>query len=173
MEETLTRSYELVFIADPRMPDEEVVALTDDYKDMLTSAGAVVTKEESWGRRRLAYPIQKLNEGKYVVLYIEANGVNPFPPVEQRMRQNDKVLRFLTVRTDEDLKRAASKGKKPPAITMAVRLIARAGSAKRRWTVMFQSCVSSWMVRALCRKWMAKSMERPSVNALSTATGMS
>ena len=78
------------------------------------SAGAVITKEESWGRRRLAYPIQKLNEGKYVVLFVEANGVNPFPPVEQRMRQNDKVLRFLTVRTDEDLKRAASKGKKPP-----------------------------------------------------------
>ena len=113
MTESMTRSYELVFIADPRLDDEEVVSLTDDYKGMITASGAQITKEESWGRRKLAYPIQKLNEGKYVVLYVEANGVNPFPEVEQRMRQNDKVLRYLTVRTDQDLKRAARKGKKP------------------------------------------------------------
>ena len=109
----MTRTYELVFIADPGVSDEDVVALTDDYKGMISSAGARITKEESWGRRRLAYPIQKMNEGKYVILYIEANGVNPFPEVERRMRQNDKILRFLTVRTDLDLKRAARKGKKP------------------------------------------------------------
>ena len=110
----MTRTYELVFIGDPRLEDEDVVALTDEYKAMITASGAQVTKEESWGRRKLAYPIKKLNEGKYVVLYVEANGVNPFPEVEQRMQQNDKVLRFLTVRTDKDLKRAARKGKKPP-----------------------------------------------------------
>ena len=113
----MTRTYELVFIADPRMSDEDVVALTEDYKGMLTSAGAEITREESWGRRKLAYPLQKLNEGKYVILYVEANGVNPFPEVEQRMRQNDKVLRFLTVRTDPDLKRAESKGRKPKAVS--------------------------------------------------------
>jgi len=107
----VTRTYELVFIADPRLPDEDVVALTDDYKAMIEAAGARVTKEESWGRRKLAYEIEKQNEGKYVVLYVEANGVNPFPEVEQRLRQNDKILRYLTVRTDEDLKRAARKGK--------------------------------------------------------------
>ena len=111
----MTRTYELVFIADARVSDEDVVALTEDYKAMITSAGARITREESWGRRKLAYPIQKLTEGKYVILYIEANGVNPFPEVEQRMRQNDKVLRFLTVRTDQDFKRAASKGRKPKA----------------------------------------------------------
>ena len=110
----MTRTYELVFIADPRLEDEDVVALTDDYKAMIEATGAQITKEESWGRRKLAYPIKKLNEGKYVVLYVEANGVNPFPEVEQRMQQNEKVLRFLTVRTDKDLKRAARKGKKQP-----------------------------------------------------------
>lgn len=115
----MTRTYELVFIADPRLQDEEVVALTDDYKAMITATGAQITKEESWGRRKLAYPIEKLNEGKYVVLYIEGNGVNPFPEVEQRMRQNDKVLRYLTVRTDHDLKRAARKGKKPKEASTA------------------------------------------------------
>lgn len=112
----MTRTYELVFVADPRVSDEDVVAMTEDYKAMITSAGAEIVREESWGRRKLAYPIQKLTEGKYVILYIEANGVNPFPEVEQRMRQNDKVLRFLTVRTDPDLKRAESKGRKPKVV---------------------------------------------------------
>jgi small subunit ribosomal protein S6 len=102
----------LVFIADPRLGDEEVVGLTDDYKSMIESGGGRITKEESWGKRKLAYSIEKLTEGKYVVLYVETDGENPFPAVEQRMRQNDKILRYITVRTDEDLKRAASKGKK-------------------------------------------------------------
>lgn len=111
----MIRSYELVFIADPRLSDEEVVALTEDYKAMLTADGTTtITKEESWGRRKLAYPIQKLHEGKYVVLFLEAEPQNPIREVEQRMLQNDKVLRHLVVRTDIDLKRAASKGKKRP-----------------------------------------------------------
>ena len=108
----MNRSYELVFIADPRLTDEQVVALTDDYKAMIKTAGGKVVREESWGKRKLAYPIAKLNEGQYVILYIETpEGANPFPEVEQRLRQNEKVLRYLTVRTDLDLKRAARKGK--------------------------------------------------------------
>jgi small subunit ribosomal protein S6 len=106
------RTYELVFIADPRLTDEQVVGLTDDYKSMITGAGGKVVREESWGKRKLAYPISKLTEGQYVVLYVETPiGVNPFPEVEQRLRQNEKILRYLTVRTDLDLKRAARKGK--------------------------------------------------------------
>ncbi len=110
------RTYELVFIADPRLSDEDAVALTEEYKALITSDGTTtVAREESWGKRKLAYPIQKMNEGRYHVYYIESpGGKNTIPEVEQRMRQNDNVLRFLTVRTDEDLKRAASKGKVKP-----------------------------------------------------------
>jgi len=108
----VNRSYELVFIADPRLTDEQVVGLTDDYKAMIKTAGGKVVREESWGKRKLAYPIAKLNEGQYVILYVETpEGVNPFPEVEQRLRQNEKILRYLTVRTDLDLKRAARKAK--------------------------------------------------------------
>jgi len=96
------RTYELVFIADPRLSDEEVVTMTDEYKQLITTLGATVQREESWGRRKLAYPIQKLTEGRYVVLYIEVEGKNPLPEVELRLRQNDKILRYLTVRTDQD-----------------------------------------------------------------------
>jgi small subunit ribosomal protein S6 len=104
------RTYELVFVVDPRVADEDVVALTQEYKQMIVTGGSRVTKEESWGRRKLAYPIAKLNEAKYVLLGIESDGgKSSLPAVEHRMRQNDKVLRYLTVRTDEDLKRAASR----------------------------------------------------------------
>jgi small subunit ribosomal protein S6 len=100
------RTYELMFVVDPRVADEDVVTMTNDYKTMITNAGSQITSEEN--RRKLAYPIDKLNEGKYVLLYISSeNGKTALPEVEHRMRQNDKILRYLTVRTDEDLKRAA------------------------------------------------------------------
>jgi small subunit ribosomal protein S6 len=101
------RTYELVFVVDPRVTDEEVVELTGEYKQMLTGGGLTITREESWGRRKLAYSISKLTEGKYVVLYLASeNGTRTLAEVEHRMNQNDKVLRYLSVRTDQDLKRA-------------------------------------------------------------------
>ncbi len=113
----MTRTYELGFVVEPRQSDEEVQALTDKYKEMIVAAGAEVTYEDHWGKRKLAYPIEKYTEGKYVFLYISANGtVPPFPEIERLMGQNDKVLRFLTVRTDEGIKRAMRKGKIKPHI---------------------------------------------------------
>jgi len=104
------RTYELMFVVDPRVSEEEVVSMTHDYRQMILAGGSEVTKEESWGRRKLAYPIEKLNEGKYVVFYISSEGgKTSLPEVEHRMRQNDKILRYLTVRTDLDLKRAGSR----------------------------------------------------------------
>lgn len=102
------RTYELVFIVDPRVSDEDVVTLIQEYKQMISAGGSEISTEENWGRRKLAYPIEKLTEGKYVFLGITSqNGKTSLPEVEHRMRQNDKILRYLTVRTDEDLKRAA------------------------------------------------------------------
>lgn len=95
------KKYEIVFVADPRLTDEDVVGLTDEYKNMLTATGGTITKQESWGKKRLAYPIQKLSEAYYVLYNVELEEGNPFPEVERRMEQNDKVLRYLTVRLDE------------------------------------------------------------------------
>ncbi len=92
--------YEIVFIADPRLSEEDVVALTDEYRGMLTASGGTVTKEESWGKKRLAYPIHKLSEGYYVLYNVELESGNPFPEVERRLEQSDKILRYLTVRLD-------------------------------------------------------------------------
>lgn len=75
--------------------------MTDEYKKMIEGKGASVIREQSWGKRKLAYPIAKVTEGKYQLLNVEAaDGVNPFPEVEQRLQQNENVLRFLTVRID-------------------------------------------------------------------------
>jgi small subunit ribosomal protein S6 len=110
------RTYELMFIVDPRVSDEEVVALTQDYRQMLEHGGAQISKEENWGRRKLAYPIEKLTEGKYVLFFMTTeDGKSSIPEVEFRMRQNDKILRYLTVRTDEEMKRAVRRGRLKPA----------------------------------------------------------
>ncbi|HWM89968.1 MAG TPA: 30S ribosomal protein S6 [Thermoanaerobaculia bacterium] len=102
------RTYELVFIVDPRVSDEDVVTLIQEYKQMISAGGSEISLEENWGRRKLAYPIDKLTEGKYVLLGVTSqDGKTSLAEVEHRMRQNDKILRYLTVRTDEDLKRAA------------------------------------------------------------------
>lgn len=104
------RTYELMFVVDPRVSDEDVVTMTNDYRQMIEAGGAQVTREETWGRRKLAYTIEKMNEGKYVLFYISSeNGKTSLPSVEHRMRQNDKILRFLTVRTDLGLKRAGTR----------------------------------------------------------------
>lgn len=92
--------YELAVLFDPRLPDEEVAGLSDGVKELLSSLGAEIVKEESWGKKRLAYEIQKLNEARYVFFTVKAEESNPFPEVEQRLEQNDKVLRYLTVRLD-------------------------------------------------------------------------
>jgi small subunit ribosomal protein S6 len=94
------RKYELMFVANPRLSDEEVVGLSQDFQKMITDAGGVIAKEESWGKRKLAYPIDKLKEGHYVLLHVESEGGSPFELARQRMHQSDSILRYLVVRTD-------------------------------------------------------------------------
>jgi len=101
------RTYELMYILDPRVSDEEETSIQTDVKNLLTANGGEVVREEAWGRRKLAYEIDKLKEGKYTLLYLAgAPEELNIREVELRMRQNDNVLRYLTVRTDEDYKRA-------------------------------------------------------------------
>lgn len=99
------RQYELVFIVDPAADDDEVSKLTDNLKQIATDQGGVVTKAESMGRRQLAYEILHKTEGSFVLLEIEGSG-REIAELERRMRVNDRILRYLTVRVDEDRRRA-------------------------------------------------------------------
>jgi len=112
------RTYEMAIVADPRLSDEEMIALTDEYKQLIKSRGGEIVREESWGKRKLAYPIRKVSEGRYVFLYLqmEPKTAALIPEVELRLKQNDRVLRYLTVRTDLDIKRATNRAKPGQAI---------------------------------------------------------
>ncbi|MEM1178895.1 MAG: 30S ribosomal protein S6 [Acidobacteriota bacterium] len=103
-------------IVEPRQNDDEVQAITDRFTGMLEEAGSTVTYVDNWGKRKLAYPIRKFNEGKYIFVYVSSEAAPPpWSEIERLMLQDEKILRHLVVRTDEDLKRAFRKGKvKPP-----------------------------------------------------------
>ena len=99
------RQYEVVFIVDPSAEDDEVTRLTENLKQIATDQGGSVTKAESMGRRPLAYEILHKTEGSFVLLEIEGSG-REIAELERRMRVNDRIIRYLTVRVDEDRRRA-------------------------------------------------------------------
>lgn len=94
-------TYELTFVLDPRLSDEETQALCDEYKQMIEAAGGRIEHRDDWGKRQLAYPIGKLEEGQYFLWHLSSDNGNPTREVEHRMRQKEEVLRFLTVRTEK------------------------------------------------------------------------
>ena len=98
------RIYEELFIIKPDVPDEEVDAFVEQLRTHLTTLGATVDKVDKWGKRRLAYKVEKYREGTYVLFQFTAapEHVHEF---ERRLRVTDLVLKFLTVRIDETLKR--------------------------------------------------------------------
>ena len=106
------RTYEVLFILSPQVPEEEATALTAEFKRVAESQGATLKNEEAWGRRRLAYPIQKSTEGIYHLLVYET--VGGLSELDRRMKNSDRVLRHMIVRTDEDLKRADKLARKNP-----------------------------------------------------------
>ncbi|HKP47068.1 MAG TPA: 30S ribosomal protein S6 [Pyrinomonadaceae bacterium] len=99
------RQYEVVFIVDPAMEDDDVTKLTDSLKQIATDQGGTVTKTESMGRRQLAYEILHKTEGNFMLLEIEGSG-REIAELERRMRVNDRIIRYITVRVDEDRRRA-------------------------------------------------------------------
>ena len=99
----MNRNYELMFIVRPDMVDEDLNKLISTLETSVTSAGGT-TKSEVWGKRRLAYKVGRFNDGIFVLMMIEATGA-AVHEVERRLRVTEPVIKFLTVRTDEELKR--------------------------------------------------------------------
>ena len=90
------RHYEVVFIVHPDQ-SEQVPAMVDRYKSLITSQGGSIHRLEDWGRRQLAYPIQKLVKAHYVCMNIEC-GQSTLDELEHAFRYNDAVLRHLVVK---------------------------------------------------------------------------
>lgn len=91
------RHYEIVFIVHPDQ-SEQVPAMIERYRTLVTSKKGVIHRLEDWGRRQLAYPIQKIHKAHYVLMNIECDQ-ETLDELEHAFRFNDAVLRHLTVQT--------------------------------------------------------------------------
>lgn len=98
------RIYEELFIVRPDASEEEIDAYVEQIKQIITTAQGTVDKVDKWGVRKLAYRVEKRNEGYYVLIQFTA-GPDVVKEVERRMRVTDFVMKFITVRIDEKLKK--------------------------------------------------------------------
>lgn len=106
------RVYEFLFIADPNLGEPEVDALTAQVQGYVEKESGKIQKVEKWGKKRLAYGIGRHREGSYVLLVAEG-GSALVKEVERRLRVTDGVIKFITVRVDEELRKAdASKARR-------------------------------------------------------------
>jgi small subunit ribosomal protein S6 len=94
-----------MYIIDPETPADKIGKLNEAVGKLIEKEGGTVVRMDDVGIRNLAYPIQKKYEGHYVLFEIEGSG-QEIAELERRMRVNDMILRFITVRVDEDRKKA-------------------------------------------------------------------
>ncbi|MCL4402305.1 MAG: 30S ribosomal protein S6 [Acidobacteria bacterium] len=104
------RIYEELFIIRPDASDEEADQFVENMRSVLTNAGGTVDKVDKWGKRRLAYRVGKYREGAYV-LFQFSSGPETVKEFERRLRVSDLVIKFLTVRIDETLRRVEKRKK--------------------------------------------------------------
>ena len=105
------RIYEELFIVRADATDEEVDPVIDLVKSVVTQAGGTIDKTEKWGVRKLAYRVNKQSEGQYILIQFTA-GAETVRELERRLRVNDLVIKFLTVRIDEKMKLIEKRRKK-------------------------------------------------------------
>jgi small subunit ribosomal protein S6 len=110
-----------MFIVRPDLTEEDVDKLISTLQTHVTNAGAVVANVEKMGKRRLAYDVKKFQEGQYVLVTLNSDGKGIYE-LERRLRVTEPVIKFITVRMDEEQQRLekvrklrAARAKRPPA----------------------------------------------------------
>src|SRR5216683_121485 len=104
------RVYEELFIVKPDTPEEEVDGFVGQIQHVITNGKGTVDKTDKWGMRKLAYRVQKYNEGIYVLIQFTSSP-ELVKEIERRMRVSDQVIKFITVRIDEKLKKIEKRKK--------------------------------------------------------------
>ena len=117
----MQRAYEVMFIVRPDLTEEDLDKLISTLQTHATNAGATVATAEKMGKRRLAYDVKKFQEGQYVLFTLNSEGKG-IHELERRLRVTEPVIKFITVRTDEEQQRLekvrklrAARTKRPPA----------------------------------------------------------
>jgi small subunit ribosomal protein S6 len=115
------RIYEVMYIVRPDIADEDLDKLVSNIESNATNAGAALKSTDRLGKRRLAYTVRGFNDGLYILMTVEADG-KTIHEIERRLRVAEQVIKFLTVRVDEEQKRLgkieklrASRVKRAPA----------------------------------------------------------
>src|SRR5688572_28249457 len=98
------RNYEIMFIVSPNGTDEDIDKINGQLEGVITAGGGKAEKIEKLGKRRLAYLVNKFREGSYVLFTIQGDGAI-IREIERRLRVMDLVIKYLTVRMDDDTKR--------------------------------------------------------------------
>jgi len=99
------RRYETIFIASPVLTDEQADELVRNFEGIIAEQGGELLRTDKWGRKKLAYEVQKFSEGYYTLFEMNA-GPSLIAELERRFRNNDAVIKFLSVRMDEQAKAA-------------------------------------------------------------------
>jgi len=102
----MNRTYEIMFIVRPDVEEADLDKLIEGFQKNVTDGGGEVKSVEKMGRRRLAYTVRKFNDGFYVLLVVAAQG-SLITEIERRLRVSEQVIKFITVRIDEEEKRLA------------------------------------------------------------------
>ena len=102
----MNRTYEIMFIVRPDVEEPELDKLIEGFSGNVTNGGGEVKSVEKMGRRRLAYTVRKFNDGFYVLMTVAAQG-SLITEIERRLRVSEQVIKFITVRMDEEEKRLA------------------------------------------------------------------
>src|ERR1700676_5511155 len=100
----MNRTYELMFIVRPDMTDEDLDKLISTLQSVVPTAGGSVQRVDKMGKRRLAYTVRRFHEGIYILMVVEGGGA-VIHELERRLRVTEPVIKFLTVRVDEEQKR--------------------------------------------------------------------
>ena len=99
------RQYDLIFICRPDTPEADIDKVIATLEHTATEKGAKIEKTEKWGRKRMAYRVHKLREGFYVYMILKSSHGEVVKELERRLKVSDPVIKYLTVRVDEELKR--------------------------------------------------------------------
>ena len=121
------RRYETIFIASPTLTEEQADELVRHYEGIIAEQNGELLKTEKWGRKKLAYEVQKFSEGYYTLFEMNA-GPNLIAELERRFRNNDAVIKYLSVRMDEAEKAA---GRTKQRIEREAKRKAQAGIKER------------------------------------------
>ena len=108
------RTYEVMYIIDPDTAEDRIAKLNEAVGKVIEKEGGTVVRMDDIGIRTLAYPINKKREGYYVLFEIDGSG-QEIAELERRMRVNDMIMRYITVRVDEDRKAATKRREKREA----------------------------------------------------------